>query len=81
MSQIGSITQLVVDPGYGAALAPPAAFATPLTEQDPGTQYIVVSDRNDKVLMAGDGYHDCVRFANKVREAGGEVTIFRSTKG
>jgi hypothetical protein len=44
-------------------------------------EYIVVSDRNSKVLLSTTDWYEAVKFANKVRTAGGGVTIFRSTKG
>lgn len=44
--------------------------------------YIVVSDRNDKVLLkANSSWAKSVIFANKVRAAGGECSIWRKTKG
>ena len=43
-------------------------------------EYIVVSDKDSKVLFSGT-YHECLRHATLIRRGGGEVTIFRSTKG
>lgn len=44
--------------------------------------YIVVSDRNDKVLLKpNSSWAKSVIFANKVRAAGGECSIWRKTKG
>lgn len=43
-------------------------------------EYIVVTDRDSKVVLSGT-YAECVRFANNVRKCGGEVTIFKATKG
>lgn len=43
-------------------------------------EYILVSDRDSKVLFSGT-YQQCVRRANFARAAGGEVTIFKATKG
>lgn len=44
------------------------------------TEYIVVSDKNSKVLLSTIDYYEALKFANKVRQAGGEVTLFKSMK-
>lgn len=44
------------------------------------TEYLVVTDRDSKVLMSTVEYPAAVRFANLMRKAGGEVTIFKSLK-
>ena len=45
------------------------------------TEYIVVSDTNSKVILSTTVWYEAVVFANKVRAAGGQCTIFKSTKG
>jgi hypothetical protein len=45
------------------------------------TEYIVVSDKNSRVLLSTTVWGEAVKFANKVRAAGGECTIFKSTRG
>lgn len=44
------------------------------------TEYIVVSDKNSKVLLSTEDYYEALKFANKIRQAGGAVTIFKSMK-
>lgn len=44
------------------------------------TEYLVVSDMNGAILMSSEDRYACLKFANKVRKAGGAVTIFKSTK-
>lgn len=44
------------------------------------TEYIVVSDKNGKVLFSSQSWGACRMFATKIRAAGGQVTIFKSTK-
>lgn len=47
------------------------------------TEYIIVADRTSKVLKSYSGpgaWYEAVRYANEMRRAGGEVTIFKSTK-
>lgn len=44
------------------------------------TEYIVVSDKNSKVLFSSTSWGACTMFANKIRAAGGAVTVFKSTK-
>lgn len=43
-------------------------------------EYIVVTNKDSKVVLSGS-YVECKRFANAVRRCGGEVTVFRATKG
>lgn len=47
---------------------------------DPFVEWIAVSDKNSEVLMSSTDRFQVVKFVNKVRKAGGEVTVFRSTK-
>lgn len=44
------------------------------------TEYVVISDKNSKVLLSSTDRYACMIFANKVRAAGGAVTVFKSTK-
>jgi hypothetical protein len=43
-------------------------------------EYIVVSDTNSKVLMSSEKHNECKKFANRVRDAGGQCTVFKSTR-
>ncbi len=45
------------------------------------TEYIVVADKTSKVLLSTTNYYEAVKYANLIRRGGGEVTIFKSTKG
>ena len=47
----------------------------------PTTEYIVVTDKTSVVLLSTEDWAEAVRFANRMRRAGGEVTIFKSTRG
>lgn len=44
------------------------------------TNYIVVSDTNSKVLLSTENHYEAQKLATKIRNAGGSVTVFRSTK-
>jgi hypothetical protein len=44
------------------------------------TEYLVVSDRDSKILKSTTDYYEAVRLANLIRRGGGEVTIFKATK-
>lgn len=44
-------------------------------------EYLVVSDTNSKVLMSTPDWYQAVKLAHKIRSAGGQCTIFKSTKG
>ena len=44
-------------------------------------EYIVVSDRDSKVLFSSTDWNEIKRIANLCRASGGEVTIFKATKG
>lgn len=43
-------------------------------------EYILVTDRDSLVIKSGT-YQECVTQANFARKCGGEVTIFKATKG
>jgi hypothetical protein len=45
------------------------------------TEYIVVADKTSVVLKSTTDWYEAVRYANLIRRGGGEVTIFKSTKG
>jgi hypothetical protein len=45
------------------------------------TEYLVVSDKNSKILLSTTDWYEAVRLAAKIRHAGGGCTIFKSTKG
>jgi hypothetical protein len=44
------------------------------------TEYIVVTDKDSKVVLSTLNRFEAIRFANTVRKCGGEVTIFKSTR-
>ena len=44
-------------------------------------EYIVVADKTSKVLLSTNNWNEAKRYANLIRRGGGEVTIFKSTKG
>ena len=44
-------------------------------------EYIVVSDRDSKVLKSTTDWCEAVRLAILIRRGGGSVTISKSTKG
>lgn len=43
--------------------------------------YILVTDATSKVVMCSDDWNAVVKQANLIRRCGGQVTIFKSTKG
>jgi len=43
-------------------------------------EYILVSDKNSKVLKSSTDYQEIKKLANLIRSAGGEVTIFKEVK-
>lgn len=45
------------------------------------TEYLVVADRDSKVLKSDTDWYATVKVANLIRRGGGEVTVFKSTKG
>lgn len=60
-------------------------MTVPVNEPDkrkpePYIEWIAVSDINSEVLMSSTDRYEVIKFVNKVRKAGGEVTVFRSTK-
>ena len=46
----------------------------------PATEYLVVTDKDSKILLSTLDYYEAVKMANLMRRAGGEVTIFKSTR-
>lgn len=44
------------------------------------TEYVLISDRDSRVLKSSLDRVEVVRLANLMRRAGGEVTVFKSTK-
>ena len=44
-------------------------------------EYLVISDKNSKVLLSTTNWYEAVKLAGKIRQAGGGCTIFKSTKG
>lgn len=45
------------------------------------TEYLLVSDQTSKVLKSSENWYEIVKLANLIRRGGGEVTVFKSTKG
>lgn len=43
-------------------------------------EYLVVGDKDSKILKSTTDYHEAKRLANLIRRGGGEVTIFKSTE-
>lgn len=43
--------------------------------------YIIVTDKTSIVVLCTDDWNEAVRTANLIRKCGGEVTIFKQTKG
>lgn len=43
-------------------------------------EYILVTDRHSKILLSSFDRFELIRLANKIRKAGGSVTIFKATK-
>lgn len=44
-------------------------------------EYLVVTDKTSKILLSTRDWNEALRLANLIRRGGGEVTIFKSTKG
>ena len=44
-------------------------------------EYLLVSDKANKIIKSSLDYNEIVKMANLIRGAGGEVTIFRSLTG
>ena len=44
-------------------------------------EYLLVSDKDSKVLKSSLDWYEVVKLANLIRRGGGEVTIFKSTNG
>ena len=45
------------------------------------TEYILVSDTTSKVLKSSESYQEIRNLATLIRKVGGQVTIFKATKG
>lgn len=41
-------------------------------------EYLLVTDKTSEVLMTSPDRHEVQKLANKIRRAGGEVTIFKA---
>ena len=48
--------------------------------QKPATEWLLVTDRDSKILKSSLDRYELVKLANVIRKGGGEVTIFKSTK-
>ncbi len=44
-------------------------------------EYILVSDKTSEVLKSSESYQEVKKLAGIIRKGGGEVTIFKRTKG
>lgn len=44
------------------------------------TEYLVVSDKNSKIVLSTTDFAQIRQTVSLVRKAGGEVTVFKSTK-
>lgn len=47
----------------------------------PPPEYLVVADKNSKILLSTLDYYEAVKLQNLIRRGGGEVTLFRSLQG
>lgn len=43
-------------------------------------EYLLVTDKDSKILKSSLDYLELLRLANTIRRSGGEVTIFKSMK-
>lgn len=43
-------------------------------------EYLVVSDKNSKVLLSSENLGACRKLLGKIREAGGSATLFKALK-
>lgn len=43
-------------------------------------EYLVVTNKDSKILLSTTDYYAAVKCANLIRRGGGEVTIFKSLK-
>jgi len=43
-------------------------------------EYLVVTDKDSKILLSTLNYYEAVKMANLIRRGGGEVTVFKSTR-
>jgi hypothetical protein len=53
----------------------------PLPAKESNIEYLLVTDKTSKILKSTTDWYEIVKQANFIRRAGGEVTIFKSTKG
>lgn len=56
------------------------SYELPARKPDP-IEYLVVADKTSKVLLSTTDWNEAKRTANLIRRGGGEVTVFKSTKG
>jgi hypothetical protein len=54
--------------------------ATAETKKLPSTEYLVISDKNSKVLLSTHDYIEAKALSSKIAQAGGSSTIFKSIK-
>lgn len=43
-------------------------------------EYIIVADINSLVIDSSESLYDAIKLADKIRKAGGAVTVFKATK-
>lgn len=43
-------------------------------------EYLLVTDKDSEVILSTPDRFEAMKIANKIRRAGGEVTIFRATE-
>lgn len=43
-------------------------------------EYLVVTDRDSKILKSTADRYEAIRIANMIRKGGGEVTVFKNTR-
>jgi hypothetical protein len=47
---------------------------------EPMREYLLVTDKDSKILKSSHDRYELIRLANVIRKGGGEVTIFKSTR-
>lgn len=45
------------------------------------TEYLVVTDKDSKILLSTTNWNEALNLANLIRCGGGSVTVFTSTQG
>jgi hypothetical protein len=59
----------------------PLNTTTELPADEEGTEYLLVTDQTSEVMLSTQDWQQVRKLAGVIRRAGGEVTIFKSTRG